>query len=465
MELPQAAPFEGLGLPAELGIILVLVLVNGIFAGAELAILTLRKTQLERLLGTAPRRARPVAALRSQPERFLATVQVGITVVGATAAAFGGSTMTARLAELIARVPALAPMAEDVALAVVVALVSYLSLVLGELVPKSIALRHPEGYALLAGRPLLVLSSLARPLIWILTRSSNVFLRPFGDRATFSESRLSPDELRQLVEEAARSGELDERSGEIASRALELGGLTAADLMVPRNRIDAIPRDAPAEKIKQLLLESGHSRMPVYEGAIDNVVGYVTAKDILALDWERQLIVLDDILRPPVFFLHSAEAPRVLRELQARKSGLAFVVDEHGELLGLLTMEDVIEELVGEIVTEDETREEMLVREEGGAARVRGDALVREVNRKLPASLPEDDRWSTVAGLCIGLAGRIPQKGACLKTDAGWQIEVLDASPRRVRLVRIAREDDAGSGQAVRDPDEAAARPRSRQKA
>ena len=175
--------------------------------------------------------------------------------------------------------------------------------------------------------------------------------------------------------------------------------------------------------------------------------------------------LLDDILRPPVFFLHSAEAPRVLRELQARKSGLAFVVDEHGELLGLLTMEDVIEELVGEIVTEDETREEMLVREEGGAARVRGDALVREVNRKLPASLPEDDRWSTVAGLCIGLAGRIPQKGVCLKTDAGWQIEVLDASPRRVRLVRIAREDDAGSGQAVRDPDEAAARPRSRQKA
>src|SRR2546426_11777115 len=169
MELPQAAPFEGLGLPAELGIILVLVLVNGIFAGAALAILTLRNTQLERLLGTAPGPARPVAALRSQPERFLATVQVGIPVVGATAAAFGGSTMTARLAELIARGPALAPMAEDVALAAVVALVSYLSLVLGELVPKAIALRHPEGYALLPRPPLPLLSSLARPPISILT--------------------------------------------------------------------------------------------------------------------------------------------------------------------------------------------------------------------------------------------------------------------------------------------------------
>lgn len=453
MDPLDAASFEGLGLPTELAIIFALVLLNGVFAGAEIAILTLRKGQLERLLDTAPLRARPVATLRNQPERFLATVQVGITVVGATAAAFGGSAMTARLTEVIARVPALAPLAEDVALAAVVALISYLSLVLGELVPKSIALRHPEGYALLAGRPLLLLSSLVRPLVWMLTQSSNVVLRPFGDRATFTESRLSSDELRALVEEAARSGDLDERSGEIASRALELGGLTAADLMVPRNRIDAIPRDAPAAKIKQLLLESGHSRMPVYEGAIDNVVGYVTAKDILALDWERQLIVLDDILRPPLFLLNSAKAPRVLRELQAGRSGLAFVVDEHGDLVGLLTMEDVIEELVGEIVTEDETREEMLVREEGGAARVRGDALVREVNRLLPASLPEDDRWSTVAGLCIGLAGRIPEKGARLKTDTGWRIDVLDASPRRVRLVRIAR-DDERSDQARHSPDE-----------
>ncbi|MGH7897568.1 MAG: hemolysin family protein [Candidatus Binatia bacterium] len=452
MDVPQPA-FAGIGFSTELAIILVLVLVNGLFAGAEIAILTLRKGQLDRLIETAPLRARPVAALRRRPERFLATVQVGITVTGATAAVFGGSTMTSLLADMIARVPALATAADDIALAAVVALISYLSLVLGELVPKSIALRHPEGYALLAGRPLLALSALARPLIWILTQSSNLVLRPFGDRATFSESRLSPDELQQLVEEAARSGELDERSGEIASRALELGGLTAADLMVPRSRIDAIPRDAPSAKIKQLLLESGHSRMPVYEEATDNVVGYVTAKDILALEWESQLIVLDDILRPPLFLLQSLKAPRVLQELQARRAGLAFVVDEHGGLVGILTMEDVIEELVGEIVTENEIREEIFVREEGGAARVRGDALIREVNRRLPAGLPEDDRWSTVGGLCIGLAGLIPEKGARLKTDTGWRIEVLDASPRRVRLVRIARDD----AEAAKAPEEAGA--------
>jgi putative hemolysin len=441
MDPQKAALFESLGLPNELAIILVLVLLKGAFAGAEIAILTLRRGQVDGLLQRAPRRAGALATLRSQTENFLATVQIGITVVGATAAAFGGSAMTARLASLIAWMPGLASIADDIALVTVVVLISYLSLVLGELVPKSIALRHPERYALLAGPPLLFLSRLARPLVKILTWSSNLILGPFGDRATFSESRLSPEELRQLVVEAARSGDLDQRSGEIASRALELGGLTAADLMVPRNQIAGIPRSAPPEKIKQLLLESGYSRMPVYEGTIDNIVGYVTAKEILALDWERQLIVLDDIVRPPVFLVHSVKAPRVLRELQAARAGLAFVVDEHGELAGLVTMDDVLEELVGEIVTEDETREEILVREQGNTARVRGDALVREVNRQLPASLPEDDRWSTIGGLCIGLAGSIPQKGARLETESGWRIEVLDASPRRVRLVRISRDD------------------------
>jgi putative hemolysin len=346
------------------------------------------------------------------------------------------------LAVIVRAVPGLAPVAEDVAFIVVVALVSYLSLVLGELVPKSIALKHPEGYALFAGGPLLILSALARPLVWGLTKSSNLVLRPFGDRATFSESRLSADELRQLVEEAARSGDLDARSGEIASRALDLATLTAADLMVPRTRIDALPRNAAPTKIKELLLETGHSRMPVYDGAVENVVGYVTAKDVLALDWESQLIVLDDILRPAVFLLESMEAPDVLRELQARKAGIAFVVNAEGTLLGLLTLEDVIEELIGEIVTESETREEPFVRERDGSVLVRGDTAVRDLNRALPANLPEDDRWSTVAGLCITLAGRIPEQGFRLTTAGGWTIEIVDASPRRVRLVRL-RNDSA----------------------
>ena len=414
-----------------------MILLNGLFAGAEIALLTLRRTRLQQLLESGSRNARAIESLRNQPERFLATLQIGITVVGATAAAFGGASMARDLASIIARAPLIAPLADDLALAIVVILVSYFSLVLGELVPKSVALRHPERYALFAGRPLLFLSWLAKPLVWFLTVSSNVLLRPLGDHTTFSESRLSPEELQQLVEEAAKSGSLDVGSGEIASRALGFGELTAADIMLPRNRIDAIPRSAPPDEVKRLLLESGHSRMPVYEGTLDNIVGYITAKDVLALAWGGQLIVLEDLIRPAFFVPESLRAPKLLKELQSRRAWLAFVVDEHGGAAGLVTLEDLFEELVGEIFAEHEVPVELVRREPDGSALVRGDAPIRDVNRELSLSFPEGDAWSTVAGLCLHIAGRIPQKGTLLETKDGCRLEIVEASPRVVRLVRV----------------------------
>jgi putative hemolysin len=414
--------------------------VNGLFAGAEIALLTLRQTRLQQLLERRSGGARAIEALRNEPERFLATVQIGITVVGASAAAFGGASLARDLGEILSRLPLIGGFGHDIALGLVITLVSYFSLVLGELVPKSIALRHPERYALIAGRPLLWISFLAKPLVWFLTESSNLVLRPFGDHATFGESRFSREELRQLVEEAAKTGALDARSGEIASRALEFGQLTAADIMVPRNRIDAIPRNASPEEVKRLLLETGHSRMPVYDGTLDSIVGYITAKDVLALAWEGQLIVLEDLIRPTHFVPESVHAPQLLKELQGRHASLAFVVDEHGGIAGLVTLEDLIEELVGEIFTEHKIPEELVRREADGSALVRGNASIRAVNRELSLGLPEGDS-STIAGLCMDIAGRIPQRGTRLEAD-GCQIEVVDASPRLVRLVRLVPRQD-----------------------
>ncbi|MGH7858477.1 MAG: hemolysin family protein [Candidatus Binatia bacterium] len=416
---------------------MVLIFVNGLFAGAEIALLTIRQSRLQQLLETKPRRARAVLALRSQPERLLATVQVGITVVGATAAAFGGASVAGDVAAVLARVPGLEPFAPDVALALVIVAISYLSLVVGELVPKSLALRYAESYSLLVGRPLLFVSSLAKPLVWFLTSSSDLLLRPFGDRATFTESRLSPGELQHLVEEAAKTGSLDTESGKIASRALEFGELTAADVMIPRSRIDGIPRNAPPDQVKALLLETGHSRMPVYEGSLDNIVGYITAKDVLALAWEGELIVLDDLIHQAFFVPESSPAPKLLKELQARHAALALVVDEHGGISGLVALEDLIEELVGEIFSEHQIPEELIRREADGSALVRGYAPIRDVNRELSLELPESDAYSTVGGLCLHLAGRIPQRGARLETPEGDRLEVVEASPRAVRLVRL----------------------------
>jgi putative hemolysin len=421
----------------EILVVLALVLANAVFAGAEIAIIALRKTRLARLVEEKRPAALAVKRLRDDPERFLATVQVGVTVVGSTAAAFGGASMSVRIAPTLERIPGLAPYAHQLALALVVALVSFLSLVVGELVPKSLALRASERYALLVGRPLLALSTIARPIVWFLTASSNLLLRPFGDRTTFTESRFSADELEQLVDEAGKAGALDPPTAEIASRALAFRDLTASDVMVPRSRIVALPRNAPQDEVKRLVLEQGRARMPVYEGSLDNVVGYVMAKDLAAIAWERELIMLDDLLRPVHIVPETARAVQVLRELQRRRTRIALVVDEHGGVAGLLTLEDLLEELVGDILGEREEPQALFERELDGSAVVRGEAPIREVKRALGLELPEGDDYTTVAGLCIAIAGTVPERGARLHTPSGLEIEVLESSPRLVRRVRL----------------------------
>lgn len=412
-------------------------LANGVFSGAELAVLTVRRSRLRELLDEDSHAARAVDSLRNDPERFLATVQIGITVISASAAAFGGASIAGPLAKLLAGVGLSPHSAERLSFALVVGLVSFLSLVLGELVPKSLALRSAERYALLIGRPLKGLARLMRPLAWFLTASSNLILRLFGDRTNFSESRLSPDELQQLVEEAAKTGSLDPRAGEIASRAFEMSDIPLSAVMIPRSRIVALPRHASAEKIRQVLLERGHSRMPVYEGSLDNIVGYVIAKDLLGVAWEGTLIVLEDVLRPPYFVFESMRAIDALKELQRRHMQLAIVVDERGGVSGLVTVEDLVEELVGDIFSETEREEPLLRHEAPGVAVAQGTASLREVNRALGLELEEGQGYSTVAGLCAALAGSIPEPGTRLALEDGTVLEVVDSTPQCVRAVRI----------------------------
>ena len=419
----------------ELAMILVLILANGFFAGAEIAIVSLRKSRLQQLVEEGHRSAVAVSRLREVPERFLATVQIGITVVSATAAAFGGASIAGRLAPWFAGAGVAPDYADNLALALVVIVVSYLSIVLGELVPKSLALRKAERYALLVGRIVLGLSWLARPMVWFLTASSNVLLKPFGDRTTFTEAHHSTEELQQIMEEAASSGSVDSRSGEIASRALDFGDLSVVDVMVPRNRMDAVPAASTLEEIRRALIETGHSRMPVYEGMRDNVIGYVTVRDVLAAE-AHGVTSPRTIFRAAYFVPEAARAVEAFQEMQRRHLRLAIVVDEHGGVAGLLTLEDLIEELVGELFSEDDAPEESIRREGDGSAVVRGDVTIRDINRALDLDLDEE-QGTTIAGLLISMAGRIPAKGTRLATPDKTAFEVLEASPRLVRSIRI----------------------------
>jgi putative hemolysin len=422
---------------SELLIILALVLVNAVFAGAEIAVLSVRRTRLTELMEGGSGAARAVQALRAQPERFLATVQIGITVVGATAGAFGGATLAADLAPVLAGWVPLAPYAGTVALAVVVTVVSFLSLVVGELVPKSLALKAAEPYALAVGRPLLWLSRLLRPLAWVLTAASNLILFPFRDRTSFIEARLSPDELMELVDEAASAGTVNPRAGEIAARALRLPSLTAGEVMIPRTQVVALRKGAPPEELRRVLLEHTHSRFPVVQGDLDHVVGYVTVKDVLVMAWEERLFVLEDLLRPVYFVPEAKSAMDLLTELRTRRVPFAVVVDERGGMAGLITLEDLLEELVGEIFSEHARPvPELFHRAPDGTITVLGTVALRDVIRELKLDLPQGD-WTTVAGLCLALAGRIPTVGTRLPTPGGVVLEVVDASARRVRAVRL----------------------------
>ncbi|MFZ5476658.1 MAG: hemolysin family protein [Myxococcota bacterium] len=422
----------------EILIILALVLLNGVFAGAEIAILSLRKTSLAELVEDGSSAARAVVRLREDPEAFLATVQIGITVVGATAAAFGGASLTAQLAPLIAAVPGLQRFAEDIAFGVVVGTVSFLSLVLGELVPKSLALRAGETYALLIGRPLAGLAWVGRPVIALLTGASNLVLRLFGDRTTFSETRLSREEVQQMVEEAATAGAVDPHAGEIASRALEFSTLDAYTVMVPRADIVMVPKDADAAALARAARTSGHARLPVYEGSPDNIVGVVNAREALADAVLGGPWAVETYLYPIVFVPDVMPAPVLLRKLQSERAHLALVIDEQGTIQGLVTVEDLVEELVGEIMTEKDQPRGKLARDADGSWLVAGNVPLHEVSRELGIELPEGD-YSTVAGLVIALGGRIPTPGESVATEEGVTIEVVESTPRRVRTVRIRK--------------------------
>lgn len=379
--------------------------------------------------------------LRNDPERFLATVQIGVTVVGATAAAIGGASIADRIEPWIEQVGVSPQHADDVAIALVVGAISYLTIVIGELVPKSLALHAAEPYALTIARPLLALSWAARPLVRLLTASSNLLLRPFGDRTTFTETRHSLEELQHLVEEAAKTGTVHPDAGEIASRALDLADLTAEDVMVPRQDVVMLPRHAPSDDVHRVLLEQTHSRIPVYEDRIDNVVGYISVKDVLTMAWEQKLFVLEDLLRPPFFVPDSKLAIDLMQEMRRRRVMMAFVVDEQGGMEGIVTMEDLIEELVGEIFSEHVKNVPELIRPQpDGTVLVSGAAPIREVNRGLDLDLPEEEGWNSVAGLCLALAGHIPHPGEKIVVpDTRVTLEIVDATPRRVRLVRLHR--------------------------
>lgn len=438
----------------EFLIVFALMVLNGVFACAEIAVLSVRKTRLAELIEDGSAGARAVLWLRKQPERFLATVQIGITVVGTTAAAFGGDSLAAHFAAwLAAHLPWIGASAHRVAFVLVIALVSFLEIVVGELVPKSLALRNAEQFSVALGPMLRAMATLVKPLVWLFTGASNAVLRLFGDHTSFSEARLSPEEIQELVEEAGRTGSMDAGASEIASRAIDFRELAVVDVMVPRESIASLPRDADAATVRRALAGRRYAHMPVYEDHPENIVGYVALKDLVVPALEGHAL-RDAKVHPARFVPASTSAMTLLRQMQTERISMAMVIDELGSLLGLVTVEDLVEEVVGDILSEGDPVPTKLSRDADGSAVVPGETPIRDVNRALDMGLPEPDSVSTVAGLCLEAFGRMPSVGDRATLSDGHVFEVLDATPRKVRTLRIHQPAVVAGGDAQRADDE-----------
>jgi putative hemolysin len=419
---------------ADLLIVSALMILNGVFAGAEIAVLTVRKTRLAELLDEKRRGAGAVQWLRKQPERFLATVQIGITVVGTAAAAIGGERLAHAIGEQLGRVPAVGHYLSKLGLFIVVVGITVLEVVVGELVPKSLALRNSERYALAMGPMLRLMASVFKPGVWALTGLSNLVLKLFGDKTSFTETRLSPEELQELVEEATRTGALDAKAGEIASRAIDFRELIAGQVMVPRGRIVSVSRAATEADVRAALAGRRYARLPVYDGSPDNIVGYVAVKDLFA---KGESVSLSAVMRSVVFVPETLSAATLLRRMQREQAPLVIVVDEAGAVCGLVTIEDLVEEIVGDISSEQDGPVRPLVLDSDRSIELSGEMPIREVNRQLALELHEPEEYSTVAGLCIHLAGEIPSPGQVFTLQDGSTLTVIDATPRKVRTVRL----------------------------
>ena len=425
----------------ELLIVLGLILANGFFSGAEMAIVASRRGRLRQLADAGDDAARKALELASSPDRFLPTVQIGITLVGTLAAAYGGDRLVSDLAALIVAhgQKSLAGAAQPIALTAFVAIFSFFTLLLGELVPKRLALRQAESIARLVAPAMQLFARITKPLVWGLSAATSAVLFLLGAHKQ-SEPSVSVDDIEHLLETGRAEGVLEAVEQAVATEALRLGERTVRDIMRPRIDLDAIDVATPPGEVLGAIAMAGYSRLPVYEGSLDHILGYISLKDVLRHNWMGWPIELRKMMHRALFVPETMPLDRLLGLFQKEKNQLAIVLDEYGGTEGLVTLEDVLEELVGEIHSEHRRdKETEFVQREDGSWLVDGgvgiEALADLFEIKLDG-VPRD--YSTVSGLVLALLERIPATG----DTARWQglvIEVVDMDGRRVDKLLVRR--------------------------
>jgi putative hemolysin len=432
----------------DLAIVAALILVGGFFAASEIALITVKRHRLNQLIGEGNRAARTAQRLTDDPSRFLATIQIAITFLGFLAAAVGAVSLSRAFAGVVGIIPFLRNAADEISFVLVTLLIALASIIIGELVPKTLALTFADRFALVVARPIGWVDRALSPIVWFVSSLSNVLVRMLGGRERPQAGYLSTEELKMLVETGSETGGIEKDEKEMIHGVIELAETQVHEVMVPRIGIQAIDVDAPLDEVLDMIIRAGHSRLPVYEGNLDNIVGILYAKDLLPYlkrnGGETPEIDIRAIARPPVYVPETMAVDELLHQMQVTKRHIAIVVDEYGGTAGLITLEDVVEEIVGEIQDEYDTEESLVESlEADGQRSFRLDGRVSMDDLRdlfdLPDTEEEDEEaYDTVGGFIVHRVGRIPLPGAEVPFgDVTLKVET--AEPRRVAKVLATR--------------------------
>jgi putative hemolysin len=427
---------------SEILIILFLILANSLFALSEMAVVSARKTRLQQRADEGDHKAKAALALSNEPNRFLSTVQIGITLIGILTGAFGGATLAEQIGLALSGIAWLAPYSDAIGVGLVVLVITYLSLVFGELIPKRIALNNAETIAVRVAAPMSALARAASPLVWLLSFSTEAALRLMGAKPS-REPAVTEEEVKLMIYEGAQVGIFEEAEQEIVERVFRLGDRRASSLMTYRTEMVFIDIEDTLDTNLSKITEAGHNRFPVCKGSPDTILGVVQVKDLFAQVHSGQTLDLQAAIRPAVLIPDAMSALELLEHLREKKSHLALIVDEFGGIAGMVTINDVLEAIVGDIPTIDDKDEEpdVVVRADGSFL-LDGMLSTEELKDLLHLDrlqAEDEARYETLGGMVMANIGRIPKAGDMVQWG-GWRFEVVDMDGYRIDKVLVSQE-------------------------
>lgn len=428
--------------PANIGLeiilILILILANGLFAMSEIAIVSSRKARLERLADEGGAGARAALQLAKDPTQFLSAVQVGITLIGIGTGAYGGATIAKPFAAFLKTLPGLAPYADSVSMTVVVAAITFLSLIVGELVPKKIALNNPESLAVIIAVPMRLFAKVAAPVVRLLSASTEIILRLIGVKKP-DEPPVTEEEIKIMIAEGAEYGTFEPAEKDLVDRVFRFGDMRVSAFVTPRTQIDWLDLEEDDAHNLGILTESGHSWLPVARGSLDEIAGIVKTRNVLAHRLSGERLQLESHIQEPLMVPRSMRAFRLLELFQQSGKHVAVVIDEFGGMTGLVTIHDIFEQLVGEMPQQDEDDIQPIVRREDGSWLIDGLLPIEDFKQHFDLDeLPGEDKehYQTLGGFITSYLGDIPQPADIVEWN-GLRLEVLDMDRARVDKVLV----------------------------